>query len=285
MRIPDSAYYTALSVLGAIRAACEVRGTEMSRATVAIEGLGHVGTHLAQELARLGARVVAISTRGAAIHDRSGLDAAELPRLRSLEGDDFLQRRFLDRRIAKNELLELDVDVLVPAARPRSIHEGNAARIRARIVAPAANCPIVTVAEEVLQRNGVLVLPDFVCNLGGIYGSRLEARVANERIRDLFLNEYRQVVRRLITRAMQEGCTPTALATRIAEANHQRIVSRDGRRLPKLRRAVGLAGLRVLDGPLAPGWLTDRRLFHWAKGNLAGSVGRAVVAPSAPRRP
>jgi hypothetical protein len=102
--------------------------------------------------------------------------------------------------------------------------------------------------------------------------------VARGRIRELFLGPFAEVVRRLIDQASREGCSPAALASHIAEANHTRIISRDGRAIARFGRAAGIAGLRVLDGPLVPGRLRDRILFGWAERDLRRRVGRGGSA-------
>lgn len=241
-RMPDSSRTTALSVLGSIRAACGLQGIRLPGITVAIEGLGNVGTHLAQELSGLGAKILATSTREKARTNRG-------------------------EPIGHRALLELDVDVLVPAARPWTIDESNAEKIRARIIAPAANCPTTPAAEDMLQKRGVLVVPDFIANLGGIYGSRLQGRMSPQRIFDLFMGPYCEMVTTLLRRARATGTSPRALAEKIAKENLSRI-----RESESSSRLLRRAALSVLDSPLAPRRLTDYFLFRWAKKDLSGKV-------------
>jgi glutamate dehydrogenase/leucine dehydrogenase len=238
-RMPDSSRPTALSVLGSIQAACIFNNLQLPEITAAIEGLGNVGTHLARELSSLGVKIIATSTRKKASTHRG-------------------------EPIDHRALLELEVDVLIPAARPWTIDETNAGKIRAKIVAPAANCPATPAAEETLERRGVLVIPDFVANLGGIYGSRLEGRMSPQRIHDLFIGPFRDLVLNLLRRARAEGISPRMLAERIAEENFSRF--RHGKSSSRLLRQAALA---LIDSPLIPGRLTNYLLYRWAKKDLA----------------
>ena len=257
-RMPDSSHPTALSVLGSIRAACRFSGMDPSGITVAIEGLGNVGTHLAEELSRFGTRIVAVSTHLEARYTEEGFDLQDL------------NRRY--ERIDHKTLLELDVDVLVPAARPWTINEDNAERIRAKIVAPAANRPMTPAAVEILQGRGVLLVPDFVANLGGVYGSRLQGRMSKERIRSLFLGPYAEMVFTLLRRAQEAGLSPRELAERIAEENLARIRESEAKSTSGARRLLRKTALSLLDGPLTPNRLVDSLLYRWAQRDLSSKV-------------
>jgi glutamate dehydrogenase (NAD(P)+) len=154
---------------------CALRDAAIDPAdvTVAVQGFGKVGALTAQYLHDAGCRVVAVSDVGGGVYDPAGLDTAGLQRhLRSgaatvvgFPGTD---------SISNAELLELDVDVLVPAALEGVLHEGNASRVRARFVVEGANGPTTPDADQVLQDNGVLVVPDILANSGGVAVSYFE---------------------------------------------------------------------------------------------------------------
>lgn len=163
----DSPYYTALTVLASITAACQFRGLSLQGMTVAIEGFGNVGTYLAQELVVLGVKVVALSNLMGAIYDENGLDIDALVRSRRDKGDAFILDYQTSMGIKKEELLTIEVDVLVPCARTWAINENNADNIKAKVIVPSANRPITDTAEEILWRKNILSVPDFVSNIGG----------------------------------------------------------------------------------------------------------------------
>jgi glutamate dehydrogenase (NAD(P)+) len=163
---------TGRGVMLSARAMLAHLGIGLRGARVAVQGFGNVGSVAAQLLAREGCVVVAIGDRTGAVHNDGGLgvDAAA----------DWVRRHgTLDRypdgdRITNEELLELDVDLLVPAALENVITSTNAGRIRARVVCEGANGPTTAAADDILERNGVVVVPDILANAGGVTVSYFE---------------------------------------------------------------------------------------------------------------
>ena len=159
---------TGFGVVVAARTACLQRDRSLCGATVALEGFGKVGTGAARAFAREGAIVQAVSTVHGAIHDPKGLDLDELLALREKLGDRLVDAYPRGERIARDALFELPVDVLVPGARPDAIHGKNVEKLRARLIVPAANIPYAEGMAERLHARGVVALPDFVTNAGGV---------------------------------------------------------------------------------------------------------------------
>jgi glutamate dehydrogenase (NAD(P)+) len=141
-------------------------------ATVAVQGFGNVGSWFARLVGDLGCRVVAVSDVRGAVYNPNGL---EIPAVFdwSNESGSVVDAPGTET-ITNDELLELDVDVLVPAALDRVINEGNADRIKARIVMEAANHPVTPAADEVLHGAGKIVVPDILANAGGVTVSYFE---------------------------------------------------------------------------------------------------------------
>jgi glutamate dehydrogenase (NADP+) len=137
---------------------------------VAIQGFGNAGSVLAQRLVDAGVRVVAVSDSREAVWSEDGLDVRAL-RAGKAAGTGFPAGL---ERVEHDELLELDVDVLVPAALESAITEDNADRIRARCIVEAANGPVTREADEGLARNGVVVVPDILASAGGVTVSYFE---------------------------------------------------------------------------------------------------------------
>jgi glutamate dehydrogenase len=162
---------TARGCVITIREAMKELGRPLQDATVAIQGFGNAGRIAAKLLSDLGCKIVAISDSKAALYDPNGLDLAKAERLKD-QGS--LLDYGADYRIAHEALLELDVDILVPAALENAITAENADRIKARIIAEAANGPITPDADQILAAKKILVIPDILANAGGVTVSYFE---------------------------------------------------------------------------------------------------------------
>src|SRR5690242_10065458 len=147
-------------------------GMDVHDATVAIQGFGNVGEATARLLHQLGARVVAITDQFGGVHDPAGLDVPQLARRFRENGT---VAGAPDTHAIDNEtLFALDVDILVLAALEGQITAANAGNVRARILAEGANGPTDPAADPILLANGVTVIPDILCNAGGVIVSYFE---------------------------------------------------------------------------------------------------------------
>jgi len=147
-------------------------GLDIDGASVAIQGFGNAGATAASLLADIGARVVAVSDSTGGIHRPEGLD---IEAVRAWKGEHGSVVGFPGAQAISNAaLLELDVDVLAPAALESQITAANAERVRPRILAELANGPTTPEADVILARNGVLMIPDILCNAGGVTVSYFE---------------------------------------------------------------------------------------------------------------
>ncbi|KEQ23527.1 Glu/Leu/Phe/Val family dehydrogenase [Paenibacillus tyrfis] len=162
---------TARGCVFTIQEALKDMGKTPEGATVAIQGFGNAGRIAAKLLSELGCRIVAVSDSRGAIHDPQGLDLNRVEQLKD-QGD--LSAYGASFAIQPEKLLELDVDILVPAALENVITSANAAQIKASIVAEAANGPTTPEADEILFGNGVKVIPDILANAGGVTVSYFE---------------------------------------------------------------------------------------------------------------
>ncbi len=164
---------TARGGMYAIREAAEALGLDLAKATVAIQGYGNAGNHavrLSKEL--FGCKVVAVSDSKGGIYNKAGLDPVAVAKCKdetcsvvNLAGA---------KQITNEELLSLNVDILIPAAMENMITEKNAAKVKAKILAELANGPTTPEADDILYKNGVHVIPDFLCNAGGVTVSYFE---------------------------------------------------------------------------------------------------------------
>jgi glutamate dehydrogenase (NAD(P)+) len=155
-----------------VREACAVLKKPVKGTTVAIQGFGNAGANLARLLHDDGARIVAVSDSKGGLYSSRGLDPRQVLEHKVRTGSVVGFRGA--ERITNEELLEAKCDVLAPAAMESQITQRNAARVRARIVAEAANGPTTPGADRVLKDHGVFVIPDILCNAGGVTVSYFE---------------------------------------------------------------------------------------------------------------
>lgn len=151
---------------------------ELAGARVVVQGFGAVGKHAARFLAAQGAVLVGACDTKGSIHDPRGLDIGKLIELKNAGGSvaDYPDGRKGD----KDAVIDMECEIWIPAARPDVINEGNVGRLKTRLVVEGANIPITLEAEKFLHRHGVLCLPDFVANAGGVICAAMEYKGATE---------------------------------------------------------------------------------------------------------
>ena len=163
---------TGRGVFYTIQSACEHLHMPLKGATVAVQGFGNAGTIAAQMLHEAGAKVIAVSDSTGCVYNEHGLDIPSLMHLKALtrhvEGFPEAQS------ISPAELLAMKCDILVPAALENAIDGDNAVAVRARIIAEAANGPLTPAADRILEEKGVFLIPDILCNAGGVTVSYFE---------------------------------------------------------------------------------------------------------------
>ena len=164
---------TARGGMYTVREAAKALGIDLAKATVAVQGYGNAGTYAARLSKELfGCKVVAISDSKGGVFNKAGLDPAAV--FKCKEETCSVVNLPGAKQITNEELLTLNVDILIPAALEDSITEKNAAKVKAKIVAELANGPTTPEADEILYKNGVHVIPDFLCNAGGVTVSYFE---------------------------------------------------------------------------------------------------------------
>lgn len=171
----DSA--TARGVTIAIQEAAKVKGIDLKDARVVVQGFGNAGGYLAKFMHDAGAKVVGISDAYGGLYDPEGLDIDYLLDRRDSFGT---VTKLFKKTISNQELLELDCDILVPAAIENQITSKNAHQIKAKIVVEAANGPTTVEATKILTERGILLVPDVLGNAGGVIVSYFEWVQNNE---------------------------------------------------------------------------------------------------------
>jgi len=154
------------------RSALRRLGIPQANARVVIQGFGNVGSVTAALMAEQGMSILAVSDHTGAIYHPRGLNIGDM--LAWVARHRNLQEYPNGERISNEELLELECDVLVPAALENVITGGNAARVKARVICEGANGPTTARADEILNANGIFVIPDILANAGGVTVSYFE---------------------------------------------------------------------------------------------------------------
>jgi glutamate dehydrogenase (NAD(P)+) len=215
-----------------VKAATKERGLPFKGAKVAVQGFGNVGSVTARLLYEEDCRVIAVSDHRGGIYNPKGLDIAGL--LAECPHEGSIPRHRDGDRITNQELLELDCDILVPAATAGQINGKNADRIRARIVAEAANGPTTPEADQILAEKKTLVIPDILANAGGVAVSYFEwvqdlqqyfwhEHEINERLSEIMNAAFQRVL--ALSREKQVDLRTSALmlgVSRVAEAKRLR---------------------------------------------------------------
>jgi glutamate dehydrogenase (NAD(P)+) len=178
-------------------------GLELKGARVVVQGFGNAGSIAASLLADHDARILAVSDSTGGIHGAKGLDVGRVIRWKAEHGT--VAGFPGSRPVTQQELLEIECEVLVPAALENVITGSNAERVHARIVAEAANGPTTPDADEILHRRGVFVIPDILCNAGGVTVSYFEwvqdlnrdfwnEATVNAKLREIMVTSFRDVL-------------------------------------------------------------------------------------------
>jgi glutamate dehydrogenase (NAD(P)+) len=172
--IPDRIDATGLGVALITKGILESKGESLKGKTVAVQGFGNVGSYAAFHLHNMGAKIVAVNDVTGVRYDKAGLNLealmANAEAGRPLSGA--THGEFASN--AQMDVLEVDCDILVPAALGHVIHDGNADRIKARYVIEGANAPVTIQADAMLSAKGVVLVPDILANAGGVVGSYFE---------------------------------------------------------------------------------------------------------------
>jgi glutamate dehydrogenase/leucine dehydrogenase len=215
--MPLEDHLTGYGVVVAARVASQQIKLPMKDTTVAIEGFGKVGGGVARYMARSGAKVVALSTIEGAIYNPNGIDVEKMLTMRKKYGDKVVLEYKDAKPIKKEELFTLPVDILVPGARPYVINKKNAGKIKAKLISSGANIPVTDEAEKILLNRGIVVIPDFISNSGGVIAATLDRMSATEdQAFKLVEEKITASVKKVLSKALKEKRVPTEVAKEMA---------------------------------------------------------------------
>jgi glutamate dehydrogenase/leucine dehydrogenase len=176
---------------------------ELPKARVSIQGFGNAGSIAAQLIHEEKATVVAVSDSTGGIHNPAGLDVHRLIQWKQEHGTVLGFPGSMD--ISGTDVLEVDCDILIPAALENQITERNAKNVKARLIAEAANGPTTPEADEIFWKAGKFMIPDILCNAGGVTVSYFEwvqdlnrdhwsERVVNDKLREIMVRAFQEVL-------------------------------------------------------------------------------------------
>jgi len=208
---------TGLGLAAAIETAKDDAGIDLRGARIAVQGFGAVGKHAARFLAERGAILVAASDTSGTVADPGGLDIAALNALKD-EGRP-LAAHARGRKLGRDAIIDVECDVWIPAARPDVIRADNVGRLKTRMVAQGANIPCSDEAERALHEKGVLVLPDFIANAGGVICAAVEYHGGTQTAAlSTIVEKIRANTRAVLDEAKRTRTPPRKAAIALAEA-------------------------------------------------------------------
>lgn len=213
--IPHEFGSTGFGVAHATAVACGHAGIGLKDATVAIEGFGNVGSFAFKHLEEMGARIVAVSDSKGVVYDGGGLDFRKMAEVKEKTGSVVNYRP--GTVLKGKELFGLVADVIIPAALPDVINKENEDKVKAKIIVEAANIPMTPDTETSLHKKGVLVVPDFVANAGGVISSYAEYRGYNpHRMFSMVESRIRQNTKNVLDYSKKNSIEPREAAMQIA---------------------------------------------------------------------
>ncbi len=213
--IPHEFGSTGFGVAQAVAVAAELKGLDIKKATVAIEGFGNVGSFAFKYLKEMGATIVAVADQEGTIYNKDGLQEDILLKLKDQKKS---VKEYPDgKRLTHDAIFGLAVDILIPASVTDVINESNKKDIRASIIVEGANIPMQESVEAWLWDKGVLIVPDFVANAGGVISSYAEYRGYNpKRMFELVERKIGKTARIVLKEAIKKNRSPRQVALELA---------------------------------------------------------------------
>jgi glutamate dehydrogenase (NAD(P)+) len=214
--IPHELGSTGFGVYHSALAAAKHAGIGISKATFAVEGFGNVGVFAAKFLTEAGAKLIGASDSKGLLLDESGIDFAKLEKVKAEKGT--VTAYGSGKVLPPKDIIGLAVDILVTAAVPDLIADGDAGKVRAKVIVEGSNIPMSGKAEEELHKRGILVVPDFVANAGGVISSYVEyIGGSKERMFRMVEDVVTANTKEVLERAKKHGISPRQAAMKMAE--------------------------------------------------------------------
>jgi len=214
--LPHEVGSTGYGVFESADVTVDFLGWDMSKVSVAIEGFGNVGTFAAKFLSEKGAKIVAVSDSKGTIYNPEGMNVEKLIQVKNETGA--VKNYGKGKILEPEKLFELPVDILIPGARPNVITDEKKERVKAKVIIEAANIPIPIPVEDWFYEKGILIVPDFVCNAGGVISSYVEFIGGNEKqMFEIVKEKVRHNTELVLKKSKEEKMTPRNAALKIAQ--------------------------------------------------------------------
>ncbi|GAX61361.1 glutamate dehydrogenase/leucine dehydrogenase [Candidatus Scalindua japonica] len=206
---------TGFGVAVAAEVAATEAGIPLKESHLAIQGFGAVGRHAANFLGKRGAMLVAVSDSQGAIQNQNGLDVDALIKHKK-EGSP-VHTFSGGQAISRDELVGIKCDIWIPAARPDVLTENNVDQLKARLVIHGANIPATETAEQLMHKRGILNIPDFIANAGGVICAAVEFRGGSEsQVMETIEEKIRTNTVEILERSKKENLLPREAAVKMA---------------------------------------------------------------------
>lgn len=213
--LPHELGSTGFGVVESTEVAAELAGIPLKNATVAIHGFGNVGTFAWKFLAKKGAKVTALADSRGAFFSKNGFDAKLVAR--AIKEKRRLAEVFPKFQISEEEFWSLPVDILIPASVTDVINESNKNAVRAKIIVEAGNIPMSDKIENEFFKKGILIVPDFIANAGGVISSYAEYKgYSPEKMFKLVSGKVRSATRLVLSQSIKEKRNPREVGMEIA---------------------------------------------------------------------
>jgi len=215
--IPHEVGSTGFGVVQATKVAAELIGLDIRGATISIHGFGNVGTFAYKHLTELGAKVVAIADKNNVLHSEDGFEDGLLQEI-------IKNKQCLDhyegkaKRLSQEEFWKIPVDIMIPASVTDVINDNNKNDINAKIIVEGANIPMIEEIEEEFVQKGILVVPDFIANAGGVISSYSE--YAGHSVEEMFeavKEKISRITKNVCSECIKCKCNPRKIGMEIAK--------------------------------------------------------------------
>ncbi len=215
---------TGFGLAVAAQVAEDFSGIKLKDARIAVQGFGAVGRNVARFLAEKGAVLVAAADSRGAVVDPNGLDIDKLCALKTRHKSVVDMRG--GTRIATEDIIGVDCDIWIPAARPDVIRADNVGRLKAKLVLQGANIPVTAEAEKVMHERGILAVPDFIANAGGVIAAAVEYHGGTEKASfDTIAEKIAANVHSVLYQAKKKHIMPRQAAMALAKVRVKQAMS------------------------------------------------------------
>ena len=220
----DEVGATGFGLCASVNAAKQFCNLDLHGARVVVQGFGSVGKHAAKFLTAQGAMLIGAADSRGALFDPAGIDVAHLARLKD-EGQSVLSYPH-GEKLDLDQVIDIECDIWIPAARPDVITAENVARLKTKLVPEGANIPCTAEAEQILHDRQVLVVPDFIANAGGVICGAVEYHGGTLSTAFQMIEEnIRTNTARILTQAAETNSLPRQAAVELAEQRVRKAMS------------------------------------------------------------